>query len=412
VSPTSRLDRLSGVALPALVAVGLLLRLPNLGESLWYDEVFSTRVMLDSGRALGRAVMADVHPPLYSLFMFLWVHAFGDSELSIRVPPLTCGLASLALTGALARRFVDRPTALLAVALLCLSPVHIWYSQEARLYSAALCLALLALLAFQKLRETPDSRRGLLAYGLALGAAVMTHYYAAAIPIVTSALSLRRGRAGRKILVANALVLLLLALWLGSKAAGSGLATEMHHLRLFTPLELCMLFFNWFLLGNALWTVPPYAHARHVPGMLAMLVFQTLACLVFLRGLVRIARESPGAPLLLGCLLLPPLGLLGLGAAGFTKTYIERSLYLLLPLFAIAMARGVTGWRSRWASVAGVTALLAVSAAATGAYFAKSEQWTVYKQNPDWRSVARHLDRERAAGAHLVLYGDIAFPLS
>ena len=62
--------------LAAIVALALLLRLPGFTESVWYDELSSTRVMLESFTALLRVVATDAHPPFYALVMFLWV--FND----------------------------------------------------------------------------------------------------------------------------------------------------------------------------------------------------------------------------------------------------------------------------------------------------------------------------------------------
>ena len=57
----------------AIVALALLLRLPGFNESVWYDEIWSTRVILDSFPALLKVVATDAHPPLYAVVMFAWI---------------------------------------------------------------------------------------------------------------------------------------------------------------------------------------------------------------------------------------------------------------------------------------------------------------------------------------------------
>ena len=76
--------------------------------------------------------------------MFFWVHMFGEHELSVRMPPLVFGLSSIVLTYWIAATYGSRRMALLAAVLLCFSPVHVWYSQEATPYAMTLyCIAML-----------------------------------------------------------------------------------------------------------------------------------------------------------------------------------------------------------------------------------------------------------------------------
>src|SRR5215467_4657181 len=89
------------LALSLVLILGLSLRIPNLNESLWNDEIWSTRVLLGSLRALYQNAVEDLHPPFYQMFMFGWIRFFGDSEISVRTPPLLFGMASILLVYAL-----------------------------------------------------------------------------------------------------------------------------------------------------------------------------------------------------------------------------------------------------------------------------------------------------------------------
>ena len=122
------------LALLLIMLGGFLLRLPNLNQSLWSDELWATHVMLGQLRVLIYTLLYDLHPPAYSLFMSLWIRLFGDSEISVRLPALLFGTSSIFLVYRLASLTTDKKTALMASFLMALSPVHIWYSQEARSY--------------------------------------------------------------------------------------------------------------------------------------------------------------------------------------------------------------------------------------------------------------------------------------
>ncbi len=121
-----------------IILMGVLLRLPHLNRSLWYDELWSTSVKLKNPVALGVTILFDPHPPFYAIFMYLWTSVFGDSEISVRIPPLMFGLSSILLTYYIALKFLGKNTSLLVSFLMCINPVHIWYSREARPYSATL----------------------------------------------------------------------------------------------------------------------------------------------------------------------------------------------------------------------------------------------------------------------------------
>src|SRR5690242_18782828 len=136
-----------------IVLVGFTLRLPGMNESLWFDELWSTSLKLSDLKSLAITSLKDVHPPFYSILMFFWILLFGDSEIAVRVPPLIFGVLSIFLTYVLAARLTDQRTAYLAAILLCLSPVHIWYSQEARAYSALLFFLLVSITAYLKLKD-------------------------------------------------------------------------------------------------------------------------------------------------------------------------------------------------------------------------------------------------------------------
>ena len=104
-----RVPRPRALALVILVLLASLFpRLPRLTQSIWFDEYCRTRLHLNA-ESLSSRLFADVHNPLYNLFMFGWTSVFGDSEMSIRMPTLLAGYVSAAVFAWWAmRRFEDR----------------------------------------------------------------------------------------------------------------------------------------------------------------------------------------------------------------------------------------------------------------------------------------------------------------
>ena len=227
-----------------LIMVGTILRLPNLVESLWYDEmVYSTKYWVASWSDLWKLFLFDPPAPLYRVFMFIWTNLFGEHELSLRLPSLLFGISSILLTYLIAETYESLKMALLAALLLCLSPVHIWYSQEATPYSMTLFFLLATVLMFQRLRADHASRARYILYLGFFLIAVFTHYYAAIFLLPLSLLALSEERVTRiRIIAVHCVVILCLFTSLGIKYKYGHLKSGMSFLRPFTLFEWWMLF--------------------------------------------------------------------------------------------------------------------------------------------------------------------------
>ncbi len=153
---------LSWVVPVLVILLALLLRLPNLGYSFYGDEEFT--LLRDSDHFLTGS--DDCHRPVFFTALFLWRTMGFDGEMGLRLLPLIFGLLSVPLAWAVGRRLGGRGFALGFSLLLATSPVHVEFSQELRMYSLLVLLALAQLLCYLDYRE----RRRLSA--LVLGAAV------------------------------------------------------------------------------------------------------------------------------------------------------------------------------------------------------------------------------------------------
>ena len=138
-----------------LAAFGL--RLHKLGaQSLCYDETVSVHLAGKPLPALIAHTAGDIHPPGYYLLLRGWLLLFGypsghadaeghSLEFAAALLSLVCGMMLIPLIYTLGRRLYDEPTALLAAALTAISPFHVWYSQEVRMYTLGAVLGLICL---------------------------------------------------------------------------------------------------------------------------------------------------------------------------------------------------------------------------------------------------------------------------
>src|SRR5262249_43603501 len=143
------------VVLILIVALGL--RLYQLGRAnFWIDEVSSIEVAAQPFRDIVLNYRPGHHPwrgaeqaPLALVVM----HFFLSPEVSAasaRLPSALIGTLSVLALFWFTRRLLSTGVALLAALLLALSPLHVWYSQEARWYAQWLLLTILSYWALLK----------------------------------------------------------------------------------------------------------------------------------------------------------------------------------------------------------------------------------------------------------------------
>lgn len=155
-----------------LILLAFLLRLPNLGYSFYGDEEFS--LLRDSDYFWTHS--DDCHRPVFFTLLFLWRTIGFDGEIGLRLLPLIFGLLSVPLVWAVGHRLGGRSFALGFGLLLATSPVHIEFSQELRMYSLLVLLALAQLLCYLDYRER--RRFSTLALGALVGLIGMyTHLF-------------------------------------------------------------------------------------------------------------------------------------------------------------------------------------------------------------------------------------------
>ncbi|MFC6768742.1 glycosyltransferase family 39 protein [Natrinema soli] len=116
-------------------------------ESYWVDEVVSvTTVTSNTAPELLLNVPGnDPHPPLYYLLLSGWTAVFGTSELATRLLSALVGIATVVVLYWAGRQLFDREVGTIAAVFVAVSPFHVWYSQEVRMYNL---LALLTALSF------------------------------------------------------------------------------------------------------------------------------------------------------------------------------------------------------------------------------------------------------------------------
>lgn len=176
-TPSSHLLILSGI-----VVVGLGLRFATLGlQSYRYDEAVTVVRVIHPGLAdtFSAVSRSESTPPLYYMLAWLWSRLFGVGEVGLRSLSALAGSLAIPIIYAVARALrMRRTVGLIAAAMVAVSPVLIWFSQDARAYSLAFLLTSVSVLYFA--RSWFEPRRGnLLGWSLSSALALATHYFTA-----------------------------------------------------------------------------------------------------------------------------------------------------------------------------------------------------------------------------------------
>lgn len=338
-SGSDRTQRVSGrsrpaLALSGLVAVAAVLRFTGLGEqSFWSDEAVTVLLVREGFVHLfERVADNESSPPLYYVLAWLWAQVAGTSETGLRSLSALAGVLAVPVAYGAGRAVVCRRAGMAAAAVVAVHPLLVWYSQEARAYALLVLLCGLSVWAFGRTRREPRPS-GLAAWWLASALALSTHYFAAFVIAVETALLLRARRAPAVLVAVGATwlsALSLLPLALRQRAGG-----QVEYIR-DTPLsERLATLAKQLLVGrDAPW------------DRLAALAVALVVAALVVQSLRRRGRSS--RPLATAALLgVGPLGLaVLLAVAGLDYVNTQNSLGIAVPLavaFGGCVARGASG---------------------------------------------------------------------
>jgi 4-amino-4-deoxy-L-arabinose transferase-like glycosyltransferase len=397
-----RAHRSAGLLVALLTVGALALRLSQIHQSLFGDEVLAYReiarhTLTGTIDVVGRGVESS--PPLF--FIFAWLTAkLGDPTVWMRLPSILLGAATVPLTYLLGRLTVGRFAGGVAAAILALSPFSLYYGVEGRPYAtAAFFVAVSTLALIQAVRG--GRRRWWALYALAAAGAAYSHYTTLFVLLVQGAWSLWacRGRL-REPLLANLAAALLFLPWIPF-VHGSDLAVY----GFLEPLGVHN------VIRDLVRVIPgyPYAPLRAIPTRAGLIVIGAcaLAGAIALAAGWRASRASrprfPPAPrpagglgLIVALALAAPVGLL-LYSVLATDIWDARDLYASVPAMALVLGALLAALPS-WARPVAVAAVLAVlgfgTVRAIGPAYAR----------PPYRAAAAYLDRVAAPRDPVLMY--------
>jgi mannosyltransferase len=170
----------------SIVALGAGLRFFLIGDKpIWLDEAVA---IWEAQRGLRESwywlTQVEFHPPAYFALLHLWQWLCGDLPAATRALSAVCGTLTLPLFFAFARRLTDRPVALLATFILAISPFHVRFAQEARMYALLSLGVSVGLYLLSRILFDQEHRaRFWLGLALSEAAAMLTHNMGLLFPL-------------------------------------------------------------------------------------------------------------------------------------------------------------------------------------------------------------------------------------
>lgn len=199
-----------------ILILALVFRTISINQSLWLDEATTALVSkLSITEIFNNFLPGDFHPPLYYLVIKFWTGLFGYSEISLRTPSIIVGLLTIFIVYKIGEVAFSKKTGLIASALLATSGLHIYYSQEARMYSMTALFVSLAFFSFVKILKVDRVGYWVL-FSVSLALVALTDYLAIfVIPVfwVYSIIAKKSISWWKKYFMSHIILIILAALW-------------------------------------------------------------------------------------------------------------------------------------------------------------------------------------------------------
>ena len=200
-----------------LTAAAFVLRVFWIGsQSLWVDEILTLgKSIPKAGLNIWDYLRYNIQGPVHSFVVYLF-HLVSSQDAWLRFPSAIAGALSVFFFYRWIGIWLGFPTARLASALLVVSPLHVYYSQEIRAYSFLFLFVTLTGFYLHRLLDS-DRAAPRIAYAVGIGFAALSNFTAAFLYVVHGIIYvIRRPFTGRRVLrwvVISLVILIIIAPW-------------------------------------------------------------------------------------------------------------------------------------------------------------------------------------------------------
>ena len=205
------------ILMTMVLLFGAFMRIYHITEqSIWFDEAFAWNIVRQPD--MFPRIAADTHPPLYYLFLRVWITVAGDSPLALRAMSMFFGMMTIALVYQIAREVVRQRgwtsivgVPIFAALVMAMTDAEIDLAQEARNYTLYTMLACLSVWMYLRWIRFGGERSRRMQWALGLWivanvALVYTHYQGIFIPAIQGLHALVFLRKKQRLIAIGALI--------------------------------------------------------------------------------------------------------------------------------------------------------------------------------------------------------------
>jgi len=172
-------NNINRIILVLVIFLGFYLRLYDLSNnSFWTDELLSIWHANDivNFKTFFSPHQNNAHPPFYFLLLKFWM-VLGSNEFSSRLLSVFFGILVIPATYIMGRQLFSKEACILAAFFVAISPLHILYDREVRMYPLFTLLTIISLYYF--IRALKENKKLLwLSYTVFTILNIYTHYHA------------------------------------------------------------------------------------------------------------------------------------------------------------------------------------------------------------------------------------------
>lgn len=367
-------------------------------KNLWFDEVFSWHLSLDSFYEIIVRTSNDIHPPLFYFALKIWNFVLGDSVASMRLLSALFTSSSVFFLYSISKRYLEPTKAILVILLYSVSPLNLYYGQEVRMAAMNLFLNLGSVYFLLKLMDKPHDYHRIfkekyaIPFVLFTTTAIYTHYFSFFILAAELLYIIYTYRGNTKQYIAYLYLLFSIGvvylIWVPelishfsrgqSWRSPQTLSLVMHeYVNYIRDLNLGLYYY--------------YSNleiVRYITYFAAIIIFISFAGIIFRR------KTQNGSPVLILLVLLVPLILAGL-ISFRQRIEFYRYLSILVPYISFFIVYGITKWDNKYITTGIIALLIAVN------IYGVNIHYSFGFKNDDYRSLITKINSEFKPGERI-----------
>lgn len=364
-------------------------------KNLWFDEVFSWHLSLDSFYEIVVRTSNDIHPPLFYFTLKIWNILLGDSVAAMRLLSALFASSSVFFLYSISKRYIEPSKAMLVILLYSVSPLNLYYGQEVRMAAMNLFLNIGSVYFLLKLMDKAHDYHKIFKEKYAIPfvmftvAAIYTHYFSFFILGAELLYIIYTYRRTSKQYIAYLYLLLSIGAayiiwvpelithfsrgqsWRSPQTLGLVLHEYVNYLR---DLNLGLYYYYSNL-----------SVVRYITYFTALVIFLSFV------GIFLKKKNHKRSPILIMLVLFVPLVLAGV-ISFRQKIEFYRYLSILVPYISLFIVYGLSKWYNKYFTTAIIGLLIAINV------YGVTIHYSFGFKNDDYRSLIQKINQEFKPG--------------